>query len=619
MILQPRLLRSPVHKWRNSGAFVSNSINFTSMPKKEKSSPDKPFFESDAGDGTKREDQYLTGVKLAACGISVCLCLFLFALDQTIVATLLTDVGNHFNSFNQIGWLSTGFLISMCVLVTTWGKLSIIFGRKNTMIAGVILFEIGSLLCALANSMNMLIGGRVLAGVGGGGIQTTAFIIITEVVPIQQRPLAMALVASTFAVASVMGPLVGGAFTSNVTWRWCFYINLPIGGIALAVFAYIYNPPKVQGTLKEKLRMIDYLGIFLCTGGLVVVLLGLTFGSQTKYSWDSAAVIACFVVGGVVTIAYFIWNFAVVKHPMLPWEIVRVIPVLASAVTMFGVFAYFIASFLYLSVYFQVIHNASAWKSGVHLLPEIIAVVLMSFMSGVLVHKTRFVKPFAVVGACLGLLGCGLVTLLEVDSSNSKKIGLMIPIGLGVGILMQSGIIGAQISAPKLPGSTILATTFVNFTRTFGGALAGTLADAVYTASYNNHIHAAVAKLTSAVQSELSKFDLKELINSTEAIKRMSPAAQMVIKKQIMKAIKDVFYMNLGFAVIGVVGCIFITNQRLPTATNQVRDGDTPKPDTETETEAEALEPKLEPKTEDPSSAESVSDDGKREEVGTRV
>lgn len=207
----------------------------------------KKFIESDAGDGTRREDQYLHGIKLVLCMISIFLCLFLVALDQTIVVTLLTKVGNEFNSFDKIGWLASGFLLSMAVLTATWGKISIIMGRKVTMYVAIILFEIGSLICGLSNSMGLLIGGRVIAGIGGGGIQSLVFVIISEVIPIEKRPIGIAILASTFAVASVLGPLIGGAFTNQVTWRWCFYINLPAGSLALAFFFFF---PSIRQNLK---------------------------------------------------------------------------------------------------------------------------------------------------------------------------------------------------------------------------------------------------------------------------------------------------------------------------------------------------------------------------------
>lgn len=533
---------------------------------------EKKFFESDAGDGTKREDMYLEGKALVLCFISVFFCLFLFALDQTIVATLLTTVGNKFNAFNKIGWLSSGFLISMAVLVAVWGKLSIIFGRRISMIVAIVLFEAGSLMCALANDMNVLIGGRVLAGVGGGGIQSLVFIIITEVLPIHKRPLGMAILGSVFAVASVLGPLIGGAFTSNVSWRWCFYINLPVGGFALALFVMTFNPPRAHGNYKQKLKLIDYLGVVLLTGGLVVFLLALTFGASGQHAWNSGAVISCFVIGGLVTIVFFVYNFNYSKNPMMPWSIVKIIQTTAAAVAMFGTFGYFISSVLYLAVYFQVIHNASAWRSGVDLLPEIIAVVITSMSSGILVRKTRYVKPFALFGAAMGFLGCGLICLLDVDSSSANKIGLMIPLGIGVGMQMQATIIGGQITAPKFGGGVILATTWINFLRSFGGALAGTLADAVYSAAYINYVGPALAKQPQSIQEELSAYDLTSLVNSTEAIKRMSSGARSFIKKLIMHAIRNTFYMNFGFAAISLIAVVFLTNQRLPIATNQERE-----------------------------------------------
>ncbi|OVF10288.1 putative basic amino acid transporter [Clavispora lusitaniae] len=532
----------------------------------------KAFFESDAGDGTRREEMYLEGKKLVLCFVAIFFCFFLFALDQTIIATLLTTVGNKFNAFDKIGWISAGFLISMAVLVAVWGKLSIIFGRKVTMMAAIILFEAGSLMCALANSMNVLIGGRVLAGIGGGGIQSITFIIGTEILPIQKRPIAMAILSTVFAVASVLGPLIGGAFTSHVSWRWCFYINLPVGGAAFSLFVLVYNPPKAKGSIRQKLKLIDYPGVILLSAGLVVFLLALTFGAGGQYAWNSAAVIACFVVGGVVSIIFFVWNVRFSKHPMLPWEVLRVFQVEASAFALFGAYASFISAVLYLSVYFQVIHDADAWESGVHLLPLIIAVVVVSFASAIISKVTRYVKPFAVFGAFLGMVGAGLLCLLEVDSSSSRKIGLLIPMGLGIGFLMQACMLSGQISAPKTPGGTILATVLVNFMRSFGGALSSNLADAVYSASYLNKVHENLKKQPEEVIKELSTIDVRAIVSSTAAIAKLSAPAQKFLKHQVMSAIRNTFYMNLGFSAIAVIAVCFITNKRLPDASVQERD-----------------------------------------------
>ncbi|KAK6460667.1 multidrug-resistance transporte [Scheffersomyces coipomensis] len=556
------------------------------QPDHENQKSSKQFIESDAGDGTKREDQYLHGSRLAACFVAIFLCMFLAALDQTIVTTILTTVGDKFNSFDQVGWLASGFLMTMAIFIQPFGKLSIIFGRKYTMMVAIVIFEAGSLMCALSPNMNVLIGGRVLGGIGAAGIQGLTFVIISEVVPIEKRPIGMAVMSCVFALASVLGPLIGGAFTTHVSWRWCFYINLPIGGIAMTFFIWAFNPPRPKVDMWEEVKKFDYFGTFLLIAGFVVFLLALTFGGNA-YSWHSAPVILCFVLGGLTLVAFTIWNVYFSKNQIFPNEITRVPQIIASVLTISGSFAFFITSIVYLSIYFQVIHEATAMASGLHTLPLVISVVVSAMVSGILIQKFKYVKPWGVAAGIIGPIGCGLLCLLEVDSSFSAQVGLLILAGVSAGMQMQPSILSGQISAPKTAGSLIMVTSFINFARSMAAAIGCDLGDAVYTSSLKSLFKKAIEHETNPqILSDLQGVDVQRLVSNNAFVKELSPATQYFIKSQSMGAIRNVFYMCIGFAAISTIASLFITNKRLPDAPSGA-----PKPaDKEKEEEEEVVE-----------------------------
>ncbi|CUM65175.1 uncharacterized protein PRCAT00002803001 [Priceomyces carsonii] len=523
------------------------------------------YDEGDAGDGSKREDHYLKGSKLAFALLSIYLMLFLYALDLTIVSTIITEVSNKFDGFDKIGWLISGYMLTMSVFISTWGKLSIIFGRKYAAYVAIVLFEAGSLMCALANSMNVLIGGRVFAGVGAGGIQALSFIIVTEIIPMEKRPLALAGMGATFSVGSVAGPLLGGAFTTHVTWRWCFYINLPLGGVSLLLLFFAYNPPKPVGNLKQKLLKIDYLGVFLLTAGLVLSLLAITLGSGNKYAWNSAAVICCFVFGGSTLIMFFIWNFKFSPNQIIPYEVVATYQVIAACFTVGGMYGSFMGSYIYLAIYFQVIKGKSAWMSGIDLLPIIVPMVSFTVITGVLIKKTRLVKPFIVFSSIIFPVSVGIMSLLEADLSKSKQIGLLILNGVIGGIQFQSGLMGVQLAAPKIAGGAITAITFNNFLRTFMGTIASELANTVFNSSFKNKFKNAVMHLqNSSIKKELATMSASKLTTSAKSIESLSPQAQRIVKDLAMGAIKNVFYMCLGFAAISTISSLFVTNAKVP-------------------------------------------------------
>lgn len=523
------------------------------------------FFEADAGDGTTRESQYLTGRKLIICTISLLSCLFLFGLDQTIVAPAITIIGNEFDGIDKIGWVGSAFFLPVVVLAVTWGRIAVIFGRKYIMVIAVVIFEAGSLMCALSTNMNLLIGGRALAGVGAGGIQSLTFMILNEIVPIHNRAYMFASLGATFALSSVMGPLIGGALVQNVTWRWCFYINLPIGGAALVGFLLSFNPPLPSGNWRQKLKILDYFGIFLLAAGLVLFLLGLTFGAESQYPWRSGAVITCIVLGALITIGFGVWNFKFSKHRIIPNEVITTIPVLAAAVTFVFDFGFFMANIYYLTIYLQNVIGKSAIGTGVSLLAFIVPVVISSIVSGVLINRTRFVKPFIMFGAILAPIGCGLFTLLDENSGPGARIGLLIPAAVGFGCLVQGLNMSGQLAAPKVEGGAVMTATFLVFGRALGGAIATILAELIYNTSLKLLLKSSMANLTDPdLISEFQSINIIAVVSNTGLLSTLSPKARQFIRHQMVKAIRNVFYLGLGLSLALLVSSVFTSNARVP-------------------------------------------------------
>ncbi|VEU20353.1 DEKNAAC101087 [Brettanomyces naardenensis] len=352
--------------------------------------PSGKFRESDAGDGTVREDHILKGMRFYMCAISLLLCLFLVALDQMITAAVLTTISDHFNEFNKMTWIFSAFMTPLGCCAQVWARLSISFGRKWIMLSGVVLFELGSLIAGVSNSMNMFIGGRAIQGIGGSAIQSCVMIIATEITTIDKKPLLFASLSITYVVASVIGPLVGGTFGSYVTWRWCFYLNLCCGAVILPFFVFTYRPKPPVGSFMKKLKTVDWLDNFLMIAACVLILLGISFG-QTEPSWKTASTICCFVLGGLLLIAFLVYNFKFSKYPTLPGDIVAKPAILMA----FGTFSlnYSVLMVLaqFLSIYVQNVLGFDSFHSGLFILPCAIASGFTAIITGITMRKIRYI------------------------------------------------------------------------------------------------------------------------------------------------------------------------------------------------------------------------------------
>ncbi|ODV81672.1 MDR transporter [Suhomyces tanzawaensis NRRL Y-17324] len=528
--------------------------------------PKQKYYESNAGDGSRATDQHHSGLPLALTLISCVASLFIVALDQTIGSIIITEVGERFHSFEKVGWLTTAFILPLATLYPSYGKLSIALGRKVLVMIGIVVFMVGLLVCGMASSMNMLIGGRAVQGVGAGAVQSMVGVIMTESVPISKRALAYTLIGVTFSVASVLGPFVGGALASKVSWRWCFYINLPIGGLALTLFFFGFNPPKPVGSVREKLAKIDYVGTFFLTAGLVLFLLGLSFGG-VEFPWKSAAVICCLVLGPVLMAIFMVWNFRFAKNPIILTELLVIPQIIAACISASFNFAFFMVYIVFLSIYFQVIFNASAYQSGIDMLPLVIVVSVSSMLNGVYIKFTRDVKSTMVFSGILAPIGGGLLLLLSDHSPVRDRIGLLIISGFSVGLQFQSSMLAAQLMAPPdVEGSLILVTILLNFLKSTLSTIAISVAQLLFQNTGATYLADTINSLdpSSLDYQILSKIPPKAILSSPRLINLFPPSTRQLVIRQFMRALKNTFYFGLGLACVSFVASVFCTNRRIP-------------------------------------------------------
>ncbi|HJQ75238.1 MAG TPA: MDR family MFS transporter [Gaiellaceae bacterium] len=506
------------------------------------------------------DDGRLTGAALRTVFTALMLGMFLAALDQTIVSTALPTIVGDLGGLNHLSWVVTSYLLASTVSTPLYGKLGDMIGRKPVFLAAILIFLAGSMLAGLSQSMGELIGFRALQGIGAGGLMVGAQAIIADIVPPRERGRYMGLIGSVFAVASVAGPLLGGFLVDNLSWRWVFYVNMPVGALAVLIVStrLHLHTPSVR-------HRIDVAGTALLSGGVGALILLTTWGGS-EYAWGSSTIVEL-GIAGVVLLAVFVWWERRATEPILPLYLFRSSVFSVANAMGFTIGMAMFGAIIFIPLFLQIVYGVSPTSSGLRTLPLMAGLLVASILSGRAISRIGRYKAFPIAGTAVLVVGMFLLSLLAVGTASWVASVYMIVVGVGLGLVMQVLVLVVQNDAR--PQEIGVATSTATFFRSVGGAFGVAIFGTIFATRLSHRLSHLPRNVTAKLGSGVH-------LNPEQA-KHLPPAVHADFLTAFAHALHGVFLFGMAMAAIPFLLSWFL--KEVPLRTTIARAAETAPPE----------------------------------------